>query len=293
MFKESSAEIQEKGMNVKVFLKFIRHGERDTKNNLLDYGRDVTKHRAQEADLDSEEFDAVKAIGSDQGPKGPTGMARAKETADIYAKEIAGEDAFTTRTSSKLNFETIVSKRPYDHVKIYNSFLPENFNELSDQEKSQAAKIAQTEVVNHLLSLTSPEAITYKKEVAGSHAAEVLHNMELAKRLKSGSQVLRPAGTHGGNMELFLQQALVRENENGEIQEGFKDLEEIGGDFDPSEAFTVDIETDMNGDNKELLFSFDNKKRPSAKKMYLDKEKIIELAEFYKTLHQKKEGGKE
>ena len=48
-------------------------------------------------------------------------------------------------------------------------------------------------------------------------------------------------------MEFLLQQALVRRGQDGENHTGFKSLDEIGGEFDPSDAYNVIIETDDDG----------------------------------------------
>ena len=63
-------------------------------------------------------------------------MGRALETADIYATEIAGDKKFKTRVNDILNYEKLISPRPYNHTEIYNKNLPDNFNELTDKEKN-------------------------------------------------------------------------------------------------------------------------------------------------------------
>ncbi len=119
------------GKNVEILLKFIRHGERDPEGNLLDCGREVTKQRAVESGLAAEDFDAVKAIGSPAGPVGPNGMQRSLETADIYAAEIAGDDAFSTRVNNLLSYETLIQPPPYNHTEIYDAHLTEIFADMS------------------------------------------------------------------------------------------------------------------------------------------------------------------
>ena len=218
-------------------------------------------------------------------------MGRALETADIYAHEIVGDEAFNTRTNDILNYKTLITKPPYDHIGIYNSNLPENFSELPDEEKAVAAKKAQTATVNHLLSLTGPEADAYKKEVAGSFAYVVDHYMKMAKRLNEGSQVLIPAGTHGGTMELLLQQAMVHGDKDGNKKVGFTDISEIGGEMNPSDSYNVDIATDERGEYKTLKVLFDSPGRPQEE-MYLDVDRVKELAGYYQELH-KAEGTRE
>ena len=86
-------------------------------------------------------------------------------------------------------------------------------------------------------------------------------------------------------MEWLLKEALVREDASGAKKIGFETLEEIGGDFDPSEAYTVRVETDAQGEPKTLTVTFDNKNRPTAETMYLDIDTVKELAAFYRELH--------
>ena len=278
-----SQESKERGRNVKITVKFLRHGERTTDGKLTDYGREVTKDRAIESGVKWDDYHAVKAVGSDAGLSSGAG-ARALETADIYAHEIAGDEAFQTRIESMLNYETLKNPIPYNHKEVYNSYLPENFSTLSDEEKSAAAKIAQAGVSEHLMNLKTPEAESFRRENAGAHAAVLLHYCDMAKRLHSGSNVLIPAGTHGGTMEMLLREALVWKDENGnEVAQDF------GGEFDPSEAYTVDIETDDNGELKKLHVTFDAPKRELPEDMYLDLKKVKELAGDYEELHKEEE----
>jgi hypothetical protein len=287
-----SPEQKKRGNNVEIILKFMRHGERTPEGLLTDYGREVTKERARGSGIQGADFDAVKAIGSDAGAKGPSGLGRSLETAQIVALEIAGDEAFKTRASDILNPLTMVHQVPFDWDKMYKSNLPENFSELSDQEKAMAAKKAQTAIVNYLVQLNTPEAEAYKREAAGAFAHIIEHYRKMAKKLDADSKVLMPAGTHGGVMEFILQQAGVRKDEEGKEIKGFTDLKEIGGEFNPSDAFNVDVATDEAGENKPLVVSFDNKNRPQAP-MYLDENLVRELAQEYESLHASKDPDKE
>jgi len=283
-------EKKEKGSNVYINLKFIRHGERDLDGNLQDLGREVTKVKAMESKLNDEDFDLVKAIGSDAGPTvlvdGDQTMARSLETAHIYAKEVGKDKVGKSRRRSILSYEGLIASIPYDHRAIYDSFIPSNFDSLSPKEKAEASKIANQKTLEHLIGLDTGEANLFKKEVAGSFAYVIEYYARVAKRLKPDSKVLIPAGSHGGLMELLLQLAMVR-NDNGNEVLGFSKLDEIGGDFDPSEAFSVFIETNSKGDVKKFKLSFDNEKRPDGD-IYLDANKLKELSEFYQSLHKEK-----
>jgi hypothetical protein len=281
---------ESKGEEVQIIIKFIRHGERDLEGNLQGLGREITKQKAQESGVPETYFDAVKAIGSNAGPSAyvedaKKNMERSLETAHIYAQEIGGDEDFKTRTRDILSYETIVSQAPYDHTEIYNSFIPENFNELNPEEKALASKEANQKTIEHLISLDSPEAETFKNEIGGSFAQVIEHYSDMTKKLNSESKVLIPAGTHGGTMELLLQKAMVREID-GEQVIGFETLDEIGGDFDPSESFNVFIETDKQGNLKEYVLTFDDPKRPQGE-FRIDAEKVKELSDFYKEIHEK------
>jgi hypothetical protein len=275
-------ESKERGRNVKIIVKFLRHGERTLDGKLTDYGREVTKVRAIESGIKLDDYHAVKAVGSEAGVSSGAG-ARALETADIYAHEIAGDDAFRVRTNSILNYETLLNPVPYNHVEVYNSFLPENFETFSDEEKSAVAKVAQTKTVGYLTQMETPQAIAYREEIAGSFASIILHYCDMLRRLYSGSSVLIPAGTHGGTMEMLLREALVRKDRDGqEVPQDF------GGEFNPSEAYNVDIETDENGELKKLRVTFDDPKREVPEDVYLALDKVKKFAKYYEELHKDK-----
>lgn len=277
-------ENKENGKNVLITIKFMRHGERDKDGNLLDIGREKTAINAEEFAKHNQVYDAVKAIGSPAGPASDVGMQRALETSDIYANVLDKDNLFNTRVNKFLSYETLITKPPYDHREIYNQSLPENYNELSDEEKVVAAKIANSKTVEHLDSLATPEAIQYKKELGGAEAVVVEHYANMAKNLKKDSKVLITAGGHGGMLEYLLTQTMVAIDEDGNKHDDWT-INKIGGDLHPSEAFNIDIKTDEKGELMDLVVSFDGANRPNFPKMYLDKQKLKELADFYKELH--------
>ena len=293
MFGEMQGQFEkkkERGANVIIDVKFIRHGERTKENQLTELGRDITRDRARESGITKESYDAVKAGGSNVDANQESGMGRAVETAHIYATEVAEGKNLSTRPMQKfsqaLNYQNMVTPPPYNHREIYNSHLPENFDLLSDEENMKAAKVAQTATINYVLSLTGPEAEAWRKEAAGGYAYVLDHYIRQTKKLKSGLRVLRPEGSHGGTMEFLLKEALVREDRDGNKTLGFSSLDEIGGDIDPSESYTVRVATNEKSDLKELMVTFDDHpNRPKREKMYLDIDKVRELADFYKGLH--------
>lgn len=284
---EKVENIPERGRNVHITLKFIRHGLRNPSGELTDYGREATRQKAQQSKSEMGRFDVVGAMGSDSGPVGPSGMQRSLETADIFASEIDSDKRLQTRGAPILGYETRVIPIPVDWDRIYNENLPKTFDSLSDAEKTKASKAAQAATLNDFMSLQTSEAINYRKEIAGSFERVIDHYTRAIKGVKSGTKALLLQGTHGGAMEPFLQELLVRRLPNGQEIHGFKKVEEIGGEFDPSESFNVEVATDNKGDVQKLKVTFDNKNRPQEE-MSLDVAKLQELKEFYRSLHSKK-----
>lgn len=282
-------ESKERGENVEILLKIIRHGLRDPKTNMLtDIGRKITREKALSSGLSGEDFDYVKAAGSTVGPYAEVDgkeMGRALETAHIYANGVALDGALNTRPTKVLSYTNLVSKVPYNHIEIYNANLPENFETLSDVEKVDVQAKAQIAVTEHILGLTGHEADQYRKEAAGSTAYLIVHYQEMAHRLKSGKKALIPAGVHGSMLEFLMKVALVRKDAEGNEIRGFSTLEEIGGHHGSSEVFTVRIATDEEGNDKTLEFTFDDPNRPNLGNMTLDANKVKELAAYYKELH--------
>lgn len=279
----------EKGTNVEIVLKVMRHGERTKEGKLEDHGREITREKARESGIQQGDFNAVKAIGSSVQPgievpikDGVRNMGRAQETAHIYADEIEGDEKFQTRINDLLSYEGNVIPDPYDHKAVYNSYLPEDFENLPPEEKVKAAKTAQRETVNYAFSLDGEDVDTWKKEVAGAFAELVRHYIKVAGRLKAGSRVLIPAGTHSPTMEMLLHKALVKKSTYAKV--GIDSLDEIGGEFDPSDAYNVFINTDEDGKLEEVRLTFDRSDRPQEE-MILDGETLEELADFYEELH--------
>ena len=284
------------GENVTIDMFVVRHGDRKKEGELTDLGRRVTVEQASEyaAQL-GDHYDAVKAVGSDvQAAAGA--MGRARETAHIYGTEIArekGAPQLWTREVSSLSYLDLKSPVPYDHKKIYDANMPPNADELPDAEKLAAAEHAQNAVVEHVFSLHTPEAEAYKKEIAGAYSYLILRNRKMAHRLKGGSKVLVPTGTHGGMMEFLFEYAVTQTTPDGVTKMGISSLSEIGGPFNTSEGFNISIKTDENGEDAPLTITFLDKSRPRENVQTLDETALAELAAHYLTLHPELPGGGE
>lgn len=290
----------EKGTNIELTVHVMRHGDRDLKGNLEDYGRRRTIDVVQKSHLANQNFDAVKSFGSTAGPKTEVPeeeleMQRSLETAHIFSKEISRGDSYKTRPRNVLNYETMVSEIPFDYFNIHTGYANEyileelkyedkKFDDLTEEEKKKASEHADSMTVKHLMDLNSEDAIKMRKEVAGSFAVLILRYVKMMQRkLKSNQKLLFPLGSHTGMIEPFLAETVIWTDNNKNERHGAT-FNEIGGNFDPSEGFDILLKTNKDGKLEEVRLRFDNPERLSGKAS-LDMEKINEFAEFYKKLH--------
>ena len=295
-----SNESSERGKDVEIVFAPIRHGVREGLH-LTDFGRKMTAEYAQTRGQNYADFrdrGAVKAIGSMSGPsdQSPVGMPRAKETAHIYAREIAGDEALTTRTDRRLQYDTMKIKPPYDHPAVYDPALEKalakrgvkELKDLQDAEKDAVTHEAQVAVFEHIFNLPKEETRAWREENAGMFADMLAHYVDMSKRLNKGSRVLIPAGTHGGTMEWLLEQALVWKDEEGKEHLGISSMNEfkqLGGPFPSSDMYEIVIKRDSNGDVVlPLAVRFSDPKRPQ-KEMSLNSYRLIELTELFRNLH--------
>jgi hypothetical protein len=303
----SIRESEKLGGNIIIDLTFQRHGIRDGMF-LTDDGRLITESYAK-ADgkkvvndpTQENEYHAAKAIGSpaDTPPQSefnPDPKGRALETANITANVIAGDRAgdWIPRLEQRLNYENIAITPPYDHTSVYNAGLvralekrrKETLSDCSAEEKAQITQEVQVEVVSHIDSLHTPEATAFKREAAGMLADIVEHYSDMATLLKNDSRVAYTAGTHGPTLEYLFQQAAVWEDNNGQERIGYESIEDYGGAFDSSEAYTVRIQTDKDKKLKELTLIFANPhgNRPQGS-IYLDLAMVHKLAADYKKVY--------
>jgi broad specificity phosphatase PhoE len=287
-----SKEVPPYGANIEMTIKMMRHGQRTPEGALTDSGRATTKERATESELGNENFDAIKAYGSNLKPQKESGMGRALETASIYANSVYEDQTgipvtpMTPRANNNLNYEIVSAKPPFDHDAIVKANLPNNFETLDQEEKGAAMMSAQSAAAREELALTTLEAMEYRKEMAGSHAHALNHYRAMAKRLKSGSTVLLPLGTHGTMIEYLLMEALVHKGENDEEITGTNDVEDLGGEFNTSDAYTIHVKTDEEGKEKVLRVTFDQGDK-KGQEFRLDIHKLDELDEAYTKLHNK------
>jgi len=244
---------KEKGKNVEIVLHIMRHGDRDLDGNLRDYGRERTEKYAGFSHLKEEEFDIVKAIGSNAGPTAEVDgekMQRSLETAHIFAKNISDNKNYKTRSRGLLSYEGLRSSLPYDHKKVYDSYIDEyvkntllideginGFKDLSKEKKEAAASFADNKTVAHFMAMDTPQAKQLKREIAGSFAVLIERFAKMAReKLQSNQKILYPVGSHTGMMELLLSEAMVRTDDDGKKIVGGA-LDDFGGSFSPSEGF--------------------------------------------------------
>lgn len=301
----------EKGENITLVVRIMRHGDRTPEGNLEDFGRQRTIEKARGSVSVYEQFDVIKAFGSTAGPKTVVEgeemeMQRSLETAHIFAKELAvqqGTQAAKTRPRDILNYETSELPPPGDYFAKHKAFIKEfirdrlgyadkEFGDLSDEEKKQVNAYADANTVGWMMSTDSEDAISVNKETAGTYAVLIERYVKMIQeKIDSNKKILYVLGSHTGMMEPFLSQVAVWKDKDGGERHGAT-LDELGGIFDPSEGFDIVIKTDKNGKLEDLLLRFDKKDRLGGEAR-LDMGKIRESAEFYRSLHVKKDESKE
>lgn len=299
---------QEKGTNIELVLHVLRHGDRNLDGTLEEYGRKRTKESAKTSHLVNEKFDVIKAFGSTAGPKTKiegedSEMQRSLETAHIFGKEIAGDKLYKTRPRDVLTPDTLISNRPLNYLKMHEDFAnkyirnilqykDKDFDNLSDDEKKKVSEYADVKSVEHLMNLRTEGVINIKKEIAGSFAVLIKRYTRMAQeKLKPNQKLLFPLGSHTGMIEPFLAGTVIWKDKDGNEARGAT-LEEMGGNFKPSEGFDIVLKTDQNGKLEQVKMRFDDQARLGGE-VYLDMQKIDEFAEFYNELHKKEDEGSE
>ncbi|MDP2642766.1 MAG: hypothetical protein Q8P62_02910 [Candidatus Peregrinibacteria bacterium] len=300
-FRENAPE---KGSNIELILHVLRHGDRNLNGSLEEYGRERTKETARQSHLRGESFDIVKSYGSTAGPKIKVDgedleMQRSLETAHIFGKEIAGDKLYKTRPRNVLNYKTMALDMPFDYLKIHEDFAREyiretlqladkKFDDLPEEDKKEVSEYADTKSVEHLMSQKTENAMGTKKEIAGSFAVLIKQYVKMImEKLKSNQKLLFPLGSHTGMIEPFLAETIIWKNKNDEEVHGAT-LDEIGGNFKPTEGFDIILKTDRSGQLESVKLRFDNQNRFGGEAL-LDMNKIDEFAKFYLELHKKQE----
>jgi hypothetical protein len=293
----------EKGANVEIVLHILRHGDRNLNGSLEEYGRERTREVARASHLSKESFNVVKSFGSTAGPKSKVHgekleMQRSLETAHIFGREISSGNLYKTRSRDILTPDTLISDRPFDYLKMHGDFSDEyirdvlgyenkSFDNLSDNEKKEVSEYADARSVEHLMNLQTKDALDIRKEITGSFAVLIEHYIKMAKnKLKSNQKLLFPLGSHTGMIEPFLAETVIWKDKDGNEKLGAT-LDEIGGNFKPSEGFDIVLKIDGKGNLEQVNIRFDNPKRLNGNAR-LNMQNVGEFAEFYRELHRDK-----
>lgn len=296
--KDSIEKVPETGSYVGGVVVFTRHGVREKTGELKNEGRIRTREIMNDlarrpGSVLSIAVDKIHVVGSNAGPKGPTGQERSLETAHIVGEELSkaarGEYDQNARVAPRLSYETVSIdiEKVYAHTKIYDDTYDAALARGLDV--PVAAQAAQDAALDAAFSVQSMEADAMRKEMAGAFAAFLEEFKTKLKAAKNGSTITVPAGTHGGVMEYLLQQAVEWDDASGKhFGPGFTSIKEIGGAFAASESYAVWTDTDKFGNFSEMIIEFQDKDR--RKGMYnlrLNSQKVSELAEYYKGVHSK------
>lgn len=120
-------------------------------------------------------------------------------------------------------------------------------------------------------------------EAAEGMAYNLYALREISKGINPGSNPALPLVNHGLYNESLLKRALVVKNEDGNSQIGFEDVDEIGGFFNPAEAFKIKIIRDGDGEERyECEFTDPERQKLFAgKKLSIDWSIVEELFHKY------------
>jgi hypothetical protein len=177
--------------------------------------------------------------------------------------------------------------------------------QLPEEEQKKLAKIREKNQdlgMNYILTI--PEAahrmaiglsnqIVKEIKIGGRYLSEYRKKNELKKDMTMNSQ------THGLFQESLLLNAAVIKRENGDLEE-IKDIEssEIGGFLKPNESLSLDLDMNVLKNlplrpttedlkkalPKEIPIIFEGTNRPKAGTVFIDRDKLLSLAEEYQEL---------
>lgn len=264
------------GRNVHVEIEFMRHEEpgKTPEGMSADYlteggrqkaaakgktidkpvkGYSSPKLRAQETiDLQLQNVDIDEEVQVINQRQAAAAGPREFKTVGEIAKGQKPENVFNIRVRSELDVAANFAK-----------IMPECQAWAKEQVASGSKRSVYDLVVQYYLD--HPEravelGVTTPEESARKIAFAADREIRMTPRLYSDSDIKLLNGTHGPNLEPFLQKII-----------GFKSLEEIGGALNPGEGFKLDSKTDSAG-NQTVKLLFRDKEYP------VDTEQIRKLA---------------
>lgn len=295
---------KERGANIELILHILRHGDKSSEGMLHEYGRKQAKDTASLNKHQYSEGVKIKPFGSPAGPKsGEAEMERSLETSHIYGSEISAEkrgELYKTRPRSLLNYEdwdVLIIDPEYDYDGIYKKYLEEyvdqkyngmSYENLTEDQQKKASFYASNGATRYYLELNTENGIKSRKEVAGTFAVLIKHYVRMIQeKLNSNQKFLFPLGSHTGMIEPFLSESVIWKDKDENERHGAT-LDEMGGIFKPAEGFDIVLKTDQDGKLEQVQMRFDDQSRLGGE-VYLNMQKVDELAEFYRELHEKNE----
>ncbi|MBI2356340.1 MAG: hypothetical protein HYV13_04005 [Candidatus Doudnabacteria bacterium] len=178
---------------------------------------------------------------------------------------------------------------------------PEDQERFKSDAEFRAANREKAQIVGLREALANEDIA---RPLAENEANELMHAIELSRRgVKGGESKAIPIVGSGLFAESLYKQALVVEDpQTGERKVGFDDVDEIGGFTKQATAFRIKLSRDTRmGDPRSLddfdkdtkaEFEFTDPERAKlfkGKRVYLDWQKVRELAEVAKSRFEKKE----
>ncbi len=194
-------EKQEKfGVNVKMTIDLIRHGEKDSEGLLTEKGRSEAKEFGEKIRKNEPDSSGIKNYSSD--------VSRAMETG---AAVMGDDNSFKQRQRESLSFTGKFSEK-----------FKEKFISLVNKETKDETLAVQA-IIDTNDEKMDAETIS-SKEVSQEVAKQILKLIKMTERFKKDSKVNVVMTSHSGWIENFLVD-ILKEN-----RKGF--MEKIGGQLD-------------------------------------------------------------
>ena len=220
-------ERQEIGHDVTIHAYFVRHGQSE---KIDSPARALTDEGREQAWAFGAAVEASVAGAKGYSSELPRAQQTAEEIVETINTGSAQEGGFNRRVETELND---INLSPEFRVKMKEVMKEHGYNA----------------GVQLYLDHGHEDSTAQPPKLAAADVAKRLNvYVRAAGLLKDGSEVDVINVSHGGKLEAFLQQVLVREGAEGqEPTVGFTNVTEIGGALNEAESFEIKIATDDAG----------------------------------------------
>lgn len=227
----------EKGCNIELMIRLMRHGKKDAQGGLSHDGEIEAKNVGREIIF----YPNVKTYTSS--------VERVSRTADALRAEANIENDMSSRLRKELSSSVLVvdQGKPSPYFKAFLDRLS-SANNVQDDKKTEEIKEVEIKTMQEWLAFgeTRPDENTRSpKEVAQAIASLLWRQINMAKRLKSGSKYDFLDVTHEFLLAALMQYAVEKEND-GQIISGAEIMKDKGR-LEYLEELKIYVKTDNVG----------------------------------------------